>query len=242
VNQKNTFGTTPLHLAAANGHVGCLGELLKAGAQANALESDGSTPLLAASREGHVDVVQALLAWKGLKTKFPAVNPPTNPNKADLYGSAPLHVAAARGNVDIVVLLLGDPRTDKNQRTLNRLETPLFVAARAGQAHAVQRLAGRTNGGGGADLTLANREGWTPLHVAAYEGHVDAMSALITLGAPFDQAAVDGSTPLHLAAGNGQLGAVEKLVQVAQPGTGAHSDLDARDALGRPPVAMFCSS
>jgi ankyrin repeat protein len=121
VNQHNSFGTTPLHFSAANGHLGCIQLLLAAGAQANAFETDGSTPLLGALREGHVGVVERAPRVEGIrlgKVDYPA----TYPNKAGLDGAAPLHVASVLGNLEVVALILG-AGADKDQTTLNRLET-----------------------------------------------------------------------------------------------------------------------
>ena len=51
----------------------------------------------------------------------------------------------------------------------------------------------------GADWSLADRDGFTPLHAAAYGGRAAAVAALVGAGAPVDGAAADGNTPLHRA-------------------------------------------
>ena len=235
VNIANDFGTSPLHLAAANGHVGCLSLLLAAGAQANAVESDGSTPLLLASREGQLDTVKALIAWKG--TRIGKVNyPATNVNRQDLYGSGPLHVAAARGKLEVVKLLLA-AGADKDLATLNRNETPLYVAARSNQYHVVTRLCSA-----GADKAKGDRNGWSPLHVAAHEGAIAAMASLITAGAKINQRAADGQTPLHVASGGGVLASVEKLVRVVAPGSGLRANLALVDSEGYTALARAAAA
>ena len=45
--------------------------------------------------------------------------------------------------------------------------------------------------------------GWTPLHVAAANGHPKMVLALIDNGAQIDAQDHDGNTPLHLASGGG---------------------------------------
>ncbi|GJP45155.1 hypothetical protein CLOM_g4568, partial [Closterium sp. NIES-68] len=56
-------GRTPLHVAAAHGHVNCINViLLRNGVDVNALDRGGSTPLLEAVKNGHSKAAQALQA------------------------------------------------------------------------------------------------------------------------------------------------------------------------------------
>lgn len=48
-------------------------------------------------------------------------------------------------------------------------------------------------------VDCCDEDGYTPLHRAAYGGHVDAVSALLTAGAEINPHTVDGWTPLHSA-------------------------------------------
>jgi ankyrin repeat protein len=57
----------------------------------------------------------------------------------------------------------------------------------------------------GADVHAADGDGDTPLHTAAYNGHVEAMQALVELGADVHAADADGRTPLHAAAAGGHV-------------------------------------
>jgi hypothetical protein len=63
VDQATTDnGTTPLYIAAQNGHSDVVRMLVDTGADVNqAKTDDGSTPLLMAVQEGHVDVVRMLV-------------------------------------------------------------------------------------------------------------------------------------------------------------------------------------
>ena len=57
----------------------------------------------------------------------------------------------------------------------------------------------------GASATLANALGETALHVAAWDGHADVMSALLAAGASVNKTGPEGETPLLLAADGGHL-------------------------------------
>ena len=53
--------------------------------------------------------------------------------------------------------------------------------------------------GRGADMSAQDRKGRTPLHRAAYGGHVDAAEALIVCGADTRIETKTGKTPLQVA-------------------------------------------
>jgi len=64
----------------------------------------------------------------------------------------------------------------------------------------------------GADKEAKSVNGSTPLHRAAYNGHVEAATALVALGADVQAKAADGATPLHEAAYSGHVEATKALV------------------------------
>ena len=95
VNARDDHLRTPLHLAAAQGHAGVAGVLLKHGADA-ALRTKygGNTPLHLAAEQGAEDVVQVLLAG-GAKVDVPSE-----------HGQTPLIVAAEANQPKVAALLL----------------------------------------------------------------------------------------------------------------------------------------
>ena len=105
---------------------------------------------------------------------------------ASPWGGAPRKVppllcaAAEMGRVDVVKVLL--------------------KAAEGGQAAATVK--------GAIYVNEADADGATPLFMAAHQGHVDALKALLVAGADVNQAMTDGATPLFIASEVGNLEAV----------------------------------
>lgn len=58
----------------------------------------------------------------------------------------------------------------------------------------------------------ASPQGYTPLHVAALNGHASVLGLLLSKGSHINSRANSGSTPLHLAASRGHLQCVRLLV------------------------------
>lgn len=64
----------------------------------------------------------------------------------------------------------------------------------------------------GLDEQHRDNSGWTPLHYAAFEGHIDVCEALLEAGAKIDEADNDGKGALMLAAQEGHATLVERLL------------------------------
>ena len=60
----------------------------------------------------------------------------------------------------------------------------------------------------GADANKATPSGFTPLFIAAQNGHADVARALLAMGADASKARQDGWTPLDIAAANGHTSVV----------------------------------
>jgi ankyrin repeat protein len=82
---------------------------------------------------------------------------------------------------------------------------------------------------GGADLSLALKDGRTALHVALEARRAANAEALLQAGARVDPKDADGQTPLHVAA---RLDVVEVIPRLLEKG----ADLRARDRLGDTPL------
>ena len=83
----------------------------------------------------------------------------------------------------------------------------IFEAARTGNIDRVRELIAA-----GANVNQQDIDGWTPLHLAAYNGHQAVVQALIAAGADVNQQDNDGRTPLHRAACYGHQEVVQALI------------------------------
>ncbi|CAH1251072.1 ANK1 [Branchiostoma lanceolatum] len=120
-------GTTPLHLAAENGHQETVSALLAADADVNVLDRQQTTPLHLAAREDHPETVSALLAagadvnaqdwrqWTSLhlaaenghhETVSALLTAGADVNVQDCVGRNPLHYATEREHSKCVEVLL----------------------------------------------------------------------------------------------------------------------------------------
>lgn len=117
VNAKDQFGSTALHYAIVEKHVGIVSLLLANGADPAAQDGDGKTPLHYAIEYNLPSVAEDLLE-----------HDQTIVSIADKFGNEPLWSAAfnSRGNYDLVNLLLrygADPR-HRNHSNLTPLDIP----------------------------------------------------------------------------------------------------------------------
>ncbi|CAL8468295.1 g7835 [Coccomyxa elongata] len=126
-------------------------------------------------------------------------------------GQALLHVAAAQGYGDIVsVLALLGAKLDARTRDMG--DTPLHLAAAAGslkdrgRQEVLEILLGL-----GASADLPNKEGRSPMHVAAMTGNISALDRLLAAGAPRACLDKDNMRPVDLASACGATHAVDYL-------------------------------
>ena len=253
-------GFTALLFAARGGHVEAVRVLLAAGADVDDTLSDGQSALVVAVANANWELAGYLLdrgadpnlagaGWNALhqlvRTRrmntgfgFPGPIPSGSVDSIDVLKK----MIAAGGDVNARMTVNG--MKDGQRNRLNRLgATPFFLAAKVTDTEALRVLVDA-----GADATIPNADGTTPLMVAAgvaiwnpgedggslpgQEDEVlEAVKMCVELGNDVNAANYRGMTALHGAAFRGTNGVVEYLVAQG-------ADLDARTALGYSPLAV----
>ncbi len=157
--------SSQLALLVSNGQKTEAMQQIAAGADVNAVRTDGSSALLYAAYQGDADLVKALLD-KG-----------ANPNLRNEYGAFPLSEAVQQGSQVIVDMLLAH-KADPNLGNVEG-ETALMVAARSGNLAAAQALLK-------AGAKVNAKENWggqTAVMWAAAQSQTEMLKLLIKNGA-----------------------------------------------------------
>ncbi|XP_063221674.1 uncharacterized protein LOC134530611 [Bacillus rossius redtenbacheri] len=168
VDLKNDDGETPLHLAVRSGHKQITQILLNHGADPCVKNSSGNTALHLAVLAGSGGSLRALLSREGTWTlPLDVLND---------EGLGPLHLCAMNGrNKQLLELLAAGASVNLEDGRSGR--TALFHAVEADNNQVVRVLLAA-----GADSSLPNYSGHTPLHAASEVSVTDkrVMSQLIT--------------------------------------------------------------
>lgn len=136
-----------------------------------------------------------------------------NAQNADDAGHTALGYAAASNDVAMVERLLAAGANPKAQQTnaQGQVVTALTQALRTDAAAAVQRLVQA-----GAAVSTQDPTGWTPLHVAAYEGATESMAVLVRAGTDVNERtpAYRQQTALQTAVQFGSVATVRAMLQL----------------------------
>lgn len=165
LEQRDAAKRTPLLLATRADHVEIARLLIEAGADVNAKDNIRDTPFLYAGAEGRNDILRLILATG--KAKLDDTN---------RYGGNALIPAAHHGHPDTVRILI-DAGLDVDH--VNNLGwTALLEAVILGDGGPTYQEIVTILLNGGADDTIADRDGVTPLGHAKRMGY-DAIAGLI---------------------------------------------------------------
>lgn len=217
-------------LAASQGDLEQVEQLLEQRADINAKLDWERTMLHLAAREGHPKLVRCLLAERAdphaveLRHRTPLalaaqcrkepgkaaavikhlVEQRADPNHEDVFDRTPLHLAMEGEVVTALIHCRADPlNTDLKNRT------PLHLLMKYGSTpEAVQALLQ-----GRAELEREDALGHTPLHLGALNGNVKLVEVLIAWRANVNCSGTKNKrTPLHMAAEGGHKETVELLI------------------------------
>lgn len=170
--------------AAREGDSSTVRAVIAAGADLDAIGSDGATALHWAAARGYLDVVNLLLK-AGADTEI----------LDEREYSTPLQWAAGGGSADVVrALLKAGADTDAGEMPA------LHIAAVDGSVGVVKALVAA-----GADVNQLNADfphggdylvGIAPMHLAAWHGQTDVIKVLLEAGADVNRKSRHGATPL----------------------------------------------
>ena len=191
-------GSTPLHIACANGDVALVTMLMSFGGKTDIPDNAGLLPLHRALLKDHVDVVAYITSTVPAARAAPST-----------HNQSPVCIAAGAGAIRSLQLLMSHhPVLDARDQWG---QTALLCACRSGHGACVSLLVES-----GADVNLENNQGMTPLLVAVGARHAGlvgllARSKLLRLDARRPNT---GETALHIAAKAGDAATVTALLSV----------------------------
>ena len=184
IHAENSYSVTLVHELVAFGFHDLLREILRRGAEPNALDQTGYWPLRLAVEEGDVEALTALLD-AGAHPDHPLLAPKHfAPDSATEPLDTALRAAATGGNVQILRILLG-AGADPNLPDVDGW-TPLHAAACTGHAEATRLLLDA-----GADPRLVDDWKQTPGELAWEQGH-SKLAKLLGGGPPPSSGPSDG--------------------------------------------------
>jgi glycerophosphodiester phosphodiesterase len=245
LNSKDSYGRLPLHYAAQFGFV-VICELVMKYMQdwgqfnvENGIDApewqdnEGLAPLHLSVIGGHPLTTQALLTgenWKGRSDNKAAM-------RRDISKSSAVLALATKSNFTQIVKLLVDAGVDINWQDETG-ETALHIAARFGNDDCARTLLEGTKDQR-ADFELTEKTfSWTPLHVAAVDGHLSIVELLVTVGVDINKPDASGWTAREHAALRGHMD-IAKALEVAAVesfGSASGSEDSGSTAASSPPV------
>uniref|UniRef100_A0A8C9WH12 Kinase D interacting substrate 220 n=1 Tax=Scleropages formosus TaxID=113540 RepID=A0A8C9WH12_SCLFO len=188
VDSRSDTGLTALMLAAEQGSVEIVQELVRRGANVNLDDVDGWTALISAAKEGHVEVVRELLANNA------------NLEHRDMGGWSALMWAAYKGRVEVARLLL---EKGANPNITGQLCSVVLQHTQCTRNYDDAVVL----------LSCQCQYGTTPLIWAARKGHIDCVMHLLENGADVDQEGANSMTALIVAVRGGYTEVVKELLK-----------------------------
>ncbi|KAG9478956.1 hypothetical protein GDO78_012563 [Eleutherodactylus coqui] len=173
---KSNMGWAPLHLACYFGHKEVVADLLKAGADINALNDMGDTPLHRAAFTGRKELVILLLD--------------SNSDTTVINGGGRTAADVAKDK-EIKAMLEAAQRTQER-----KLEEKLLEAVREGNLSKLSELLSKAKP---PDVNCTDQMGNTPLHCAAYRGMKQCALRLLKSGADVNIKNINDQKPVDLA-------------------------------------------
>ena len=198
-NPKDKDGWTPIHMAAYYGQFEILKYLRENMSEKNPIIAYGRTLLHCAAWTGKLEICKYLIEDKARINLHPR----------DHGGCTPLGYAAQYGHLDVCKLI---NVSDKNPMFHERWSplgwgSPLDRAVYYGQLEVFKYLAADMRGPHMPHLNPSKEDGWSLLHYAAKEGHLEVFKFIVNTLVDKNpkSSAMEGKTPLHIACEYGKV-------------------------------------
>ncbi|KAF5013973.1 hypothetical protein FDECE_61 [Fusarium decemcellulare] len=206
INERDICNWTPLHYAAATGNTHFLELLRSSPAHVDPTLKDfrGYTALHCAFEQGNSTAIDSLV-----RLDFRI-------DEQGFDGVTPIHLAAGKGNTEALDLILDYrpmwPHFESLREQMilaKRLKdfngrVPLHWAVMGGYTESLTKLQ--------EGLNIADKRGWTSLHMAVRLDNVEVIRKLCDLSADKDMRDHNYETPLYIACSSGKLEAVQILL------------------------------
>ena len=188
-------GLTPIHAAAATGHLLLLTKLHEKSLDKHPKDNEGCTPLYYAAQNGHLEVCEYLIQKIGDNVG----TTPLQMVARNGHFKDSLHQAAGFGHGSVeIYMLLSNHLTNKNPPPSDGTGwTPLHMAACKGHLKICKFIMDSL-----VNKNPGNAINFTPLHVAAIHGHTDLCALILENVQNKMPVTQDGKTPAMLAIEN----------------------------------------
>lgn len=185
ISQYDEKGSTPLHMAVQQNWVQGLDQLIAAQVTTNGKDWRGRTALMLAAWNGHDSCVEALLKSN------------CRVDQQDDRGMTALHYATWAGSVPAVALLLVAGASPTKRQ--NWGQTPVHYMGYLKDQKAVDEIL-RLLLVKGADLDVADSQGWTAATMALVDNNMSPLRSLVDAGASLHVVDKYSQNLLHFAA------------------------------------------